>query len=336
MAYPIQGQKPWGADLKGYIDAADAASASASVPKVLYSAKGTILVATGAGTPAALPVGASGRQIFVDPTTPTGLRYSAAGELPLAGDVFSTGNVNTVLTPGTYLCNGGAANLPIPGTGFLTVRKQNTGTNIQQEYAIQGTQRIFYRVSSNTGSTWGSWAEIRMGSPIAGNTITGTGSPEGVVSAPPLVTYKDTAVTNGAAVWEKITGSGNTGWKVVYGDTGWRNINMDAAFGSDGKSRIRRIGGTVSIGVAVKPTFSSTVPAGTKIIDIPSGFRGPGGVFGTWGVTTANLTRLFTANVSTLTMNGSNVLAGDDLFMTLISYPTSDPWPTGSLPGTAA
>ena len=49
----------------------------------------------------------------------------------------------------------------------------------------------------------------------------GTGMPNGVVEAPIGATYVDTAKTNGALKWIKTTDGGNTGWKVVEGDTGW-------------------------------------------------------------------------------------------------------------------
>ena len=49
----------------------------------------------------------------------------------------------------------------------------------------------------------------------------GTGMPNGVVEAPIGTTYIDTAKTNGALKWIKTTNGGNTGWKVVEGDSGW-------------------------------------------------------------------------------------------------------------------
>ena len=54
--------------------------------------------------------------------------------------------------------------------------------------------------------------------------ITGTGSPEGKVSAPVGSIYVDSAATTGAIRWIKTSGTGNTGWVVEYGDTGWRDI----------------------------------------------------------------------------------------------------------------
>ena len=57
--------------------------------------------------------------------------------------------------------------------------------------------------------------------PTSQSEMRGTGMPNGVVEAPIGMTYIDTAKTNGALKWIKTTDGGNTGWKVVEGDTGW-------------------------------------------------------------------------------------------------------------------
>lgn len=57
--------------------------------------------------------------------------------------------------------------------------------------------------------------------PTSQSEIRGTGMPNGVVEAPIGTTYVDTAKTNGALKWIKTTDGGNTGWKVVEGDSGW-------------------------------------------------------------------------------------------------------------------
>ena len=70
--------------------------------------------------------------------------------------------------------------------------------------------------------------------------LRGTGSPEGVVTAPVGTYYTDTVGTTGAWRWLKKTGTGNTGWKVVHGDTGWRNITTFIN-GWTGRLQLRRI-----------------------------------------------------------------------------------------------
>ena len=59
---------------------------------------------------------------------------------------------------------------------------------------------------------------------VASVTLTGTGSPEGKVTASVGTTYTDTAATNGAIRWAKTSGTGSAGWAVEYGDTGWRDV----------------------------------------------------------------------------------------------------------------
>jgi hypothetical protein len=72
--------------------------------------------------------------------------------------------------------------------------------------------------------------------------ITGTGSPEGKVVADKDVTYIDTNRTLGAYKWVKTTAGGNTGWKVIEGDTGWVEITRATnRSGTNIKVWIRRI-----------------------------------------------------------------------------------------------
>ena len=78
--------------------------------------------------------------------------------------------------------------------------------------------------------------------------IRGTGMPNGVVEAPIGATYIDTAKTNGALKWIKTTDGGNTGWKVVEGDTGWLTIfTKDFSSGAKISLKIRRINNMVNV-----------------------------------------------------------------------------------------
>lgn len=98
--------------------------------------------------------------------------------------------------------------------------------------------------------------------------ITGTGSPEGKVAAPVGSVYTDTAATNGAIRWIKTSGTGAVGWRVEYGDTGWRNITPASI--TSGEMLIRRIGNTVMISLRkIVFTYQS-------LGSIPSGFHSPG------------------------------------------------------------
>ena len=75
--------------------------------------------------------------------------------------------------------------------------------------------------------------------------IHGRGMPNGVVTAPLGTTYVDEAVTNGALKWIKKSGTGNTGWEVLIGDTGWKILPSVSKLGNS-FVKIRRVNNVVS------------------------------------------------------------------------------------------
>ena len=68
--------------------------------------------------------------------------------------------------------------------------------------------------------------------PTSSSELTGTGMPNGKVEGTLGQTYVDTAKTNGALKWIKRTPSGNQGWAVLDGDTGWKTLNSDSKLGN--------------------------------------------------------------------------------------------------------
>lgn len=93
--------------------------------------------------------------------------------------------------------------------------------------------------TSSTHATTKAYVDARI--------VQGTGFPNGAVTANVGTIYIDTAVTNGASSWIKKSGTGNTGWSVLEGDTGWRNVTALAPSGNviSGTFSIRRIGENV-------------------------------------------------------------------------------------------
>lgn len=62
--------------------------------------------------------------------------------------------------------------------------------------------------------------------------LTGEGMPNGKVDGTLGQTYVDTRKTNGALKWIKRTPSGNQGWAVLDGDTGWKTLNSASKLGN--------------------------------------------------------------------------------------------------------
>ena len=183
--------------------------------------------------------------------------------------------------------------------------------------------------------------------------LTGTGMPNGRVNGTLGQTYVDTAKTNGALKWIKRTPSGNQGWAVLDGDTGWKNLNILSKLGNS-YLQVRRVNNTVTyqfgglqwgwFGIVRRgnPAFIGHPGNREKKCfligngGIPMGYRSAGSMigqifnddgipYGTWyvgGVTDANHLRFqFIDPVPTDRDIG-------DIRVSKISYITDDPWPT--------
>lgn len=182
--------------------------------------------------------------------------------------------------------------------------------------------------------------------------IHGRGMPNGTVTAPVGTTYVDEAVTNGALKWIKKTGTGNTGWEVLIGDTGWKIVPSVSKLGGS-YVKIRRVNNVVSYqfgglswgwfgvvrrggaGYQVQPSDRERNCFILGLNGVPQGYRSEssliGGIYndkgtpyGTWylgGVGDGNMLRFqFTDPVPTDRDIG-------DIRVSSISYLTSDIWP---------
>lgn len=182
--------------------------------------------------------------------------------------------------------------------------------------------------------------------------IHGTGMPNGKVIAPVGTTYVDTAVTSGALKWIKRQGSGNQGWEVLTGDTGWRTLNIKSKLGNS-YLKVRRKNDVVAyqfgglswgwFGVIRRGGVGYEAQGSDKerncyilgLGGVPYGFRSEssliGGIYndkgtpyGTWylgGSGDSNMLRFqFTDPVPTDRDIG-------DIRVSSISYLTSEPWP---------
>lgn len=103
--------------------------------------------------------------------------------------------------------------------------------------------------------------------------LRGTGFPEGVVTASVGTYYTDTNATNGAIRWVKASGTGNIGWRVIFGDTGWRNVLSlaDATKATVELLAVRRVNDTVIVTARFK-TANASGPVTTSPNALPAGF----------------------------------------------------------------
>lgn len=183
--------------------------------------------------------------------------------------------------------------------------------------------------------------------------LIGEGMPNGKVDGTIGQTYVDTKKTNGALKWIKRTASGNQGWFVLDGDTGWKKLNVLSKLGNS-YMQVRRVNDTVSyqfgglqwgwFGIVRRgnPAFISHPGNREKKCfliangGIPLGYRTSGSLigqifnddgvpYGTWyvgGYGDANHLRFqFNEPVPTDRDIG-------DIRVSNISYITDDPWPT--------
>ena len=105
-----------------------------------------------------------------------------------------------------------------------------------------------------------------------GQEIRGTGSPEGRITAEIGTTYVDVNVTNGALKWIKESGNGNTGWKVIHGDTGWVLGWQEDRGDNKNRMYFRRINDVVHVKFEPKINTSTISPSANLILEV-TGFE---------------------------------------------------------------
>jgi len=123
----------------------------------------------------------------------------------------------------------------------LTGPKGADGVGIPQKLTLSGNTLI---LSDGGGSV--TLPETSQNSSTSSSELTGTGVPNGKVEGKLGQTYVDTAKTNGALKWIKRTPSGNQGWAVLDGDTGWKTLNSASKLGNS-YVKARRINDIVQL-----------------------------------------------------------------------------------------
>lgn len=161
---------------------------------------------------------------------------------------------------------------------------------------------------------------------------TGNGSPYGVLTPHSKgIEYIDLDQTNGACVWIS-TGTTDTAWKVIAGDTGWRDIRSiaNSATGAGLTTcQVRRINETAHF-----YAYGNTTAGGVGVYnfaDLPVGFRSSteaANVIAADG-TPVGVVYVYNAN----NVRGKITTAGN-WQKAALTYISSEVWPT-TLPGTA-
>ena len=123
----------------------------------------------------------------------------------------------------------------------LTGPKGADGVGIPQKLTLNGNTLI---LSDGGGSV--TLPETSQNASTSSSELTGTGMPNGKVEGKLGQTYIDTAKTNGALKWIKRTPSGNQGWAVLDGDTGWKTLNAASKLGNS-YVKARRINDIVQL-----------------------------------------------------------------------------------------
>ena len=123
----------------------------------------------------------------------------------------------------------------------LTGPKGADGVGIPQKLTLNGNTLI---LSDGGGSV--TLPETSQNASTSSSELTGIGMPNGKVEGKLGQTYIDTAKTNGALKWIKRTPSGNQGWAVLDGDTGWKTLNSASKLGNS-YVKARRINDIVQL-----------------------------------------------------------------------------------------
>jgi hypothetical protein len=278
-------------------------------------------------------------------TNPSGSDATVAARLSAieAGTNLATGAVTSAkIADGTIVnddINASAAiarskisGLPTSSTDNTVARFDSTAGAIQTSGVVIDDNN---RLTVATGATGG------YGFASGASHLSGTGAPEGVVTAAPGSTWLQTDSTTdvkGWIRWVKATGTGNTGWVAgAEADTGRRNVAaLMTANATDtvGYVYMRRIGNAVRLSMQIANSVVNT--SHELFASIPVGFRSMN-PFAT-GVGWRDYLSTFTDGPAGFTSNGGQAwyaVPNGSYYYFEATWVTADAWPS-SLPGSAA
>lgn len=237
------------------------------------------------------------------------------------------------------------------GEGYATKEQLASIPKTPQKLSIEGNTLILSDGGGNV--TLPASGQNGPATTTSSSELSGNGMPEGKVEGTLGQTYIDLRKTNGALKWIKRTPSGNQGWAVLDGDTGWKVLNISSKLGGS-YLKVRRVNNQISFqfgglswgwfgvvrrggpGYVPQPSDRERNVFILGLQGIPLGYRSEGSLighiyndkgiqYGTWylgGLGDSNMLRFqFTDPVPTDRDIG-------DIRVSNISYITNDPWPT--------
>lgn len=245
--------------------------------------------------------------------------------------------------------DGGQGSLPLPpGPTGQTGQTGATGRGVTSitDTNLDGTATILYTDGGTDPLPLPPGPKGDPGNPTAYE-LRGTGSPEWAVTAPVGTYYTDTDGTNGAWRWIKKSGTGSTGWRVLSGDTGWRNVNDHIVKTTDDSPMpmspsglfMRRINDVVHAYAHRISVDRTAEPTATIKIIQPTGFKSQNGRSSIWYWSQWDRTGLYALYLNPDWVPGSGPQnpfpTTGSLASTNQQWSTNDPWPA-TLPGTPA
>lgn len=191
------------------------------------------------------PQGPQGLQGLQGPTGPKGADglQGIQGERGLDGQPGSKGDIGPIGPrgePGPVGPTGPQGPIGLTGPKGENGRD---GVGIPQRLTLSGNTLIL----SDGGGSVNLPTQTATNAPATSTSsseLIGEGMPNGKVDGTLGQTYVDTRKTNGALKWIKRTASGNQGWAVLDGDTGWKALPVVSKLGGS-YIQIRRINNTV-------------------------------------------------------------------------------------------
>jgi hypothetical protein len=304
-----------------------------TLPQV--DAKGDLIVGTADNTYDNLGVGTNDTVLLAASGETKGVKWAQVPTAAIQDSAVTSAKiadgtiVNDDINASAAIARSKISGLPTSSTDNTVARFDSTAGAIQTSGVVIDDNN---RLTVATGATGG------YGFASGAVHLSGTGSPEGVVTAAPGSTWLQTDATTdvkGWIKWVKATGTGNTGWQAgPEADTGLREIAVDGTNWS-GNLRYRRIGNmvwyrtialTMGVGIASGSAWTAAV--------VPAGFRMQGDlIIPTRNTGSGQVSGMLIAGSGAGSYYGT-LTAGQAIIFGGVGT-TADAWPS-SLPGSAA